>query len=289
MQRLSTVAVLLSLVLQPGNYKAEVESFHKQRALEIGGDTGWAALTDLHWLENGRFSIGRAPSNAIRLNAPSSPEQLGTLTVTPEAVRLQVVSGVTALLKGKPFTDIQMPTNVAPESGISVGGMTLGIIARADRRGLRVWDRVSPTRVNFHGLRWYPTDEKWRVEATFIPHTPVPKIRIQNVIGQTVEMANPGAAAFTVGGRPYQLEALLESADANELFFMFRDGTSGKTTYGAGRYLYAPLPKDGRVTIDFNRATNPPCAFTEFATCPLPPPKNRLLIPLDAGELDYLH
>jgi uncharacterized protein (DUF1684 family) len=101
-------------------------------------------------------------------------------------------------------------------------------------------------------------------------------------------MANPGAASFTVDGRTYQLEALLESTDANELFFMFKDGTSGKATYGAGRYLYTPLPRDGHVTLDFNVAINPPCAFTEFATCPLPPVKNRLLIPIEAGELDYL-
>jgi uncharacterized protein (DUF1684 family) len=289
MLKLSTTAVLLSLVLQGGNYKTEVDKFHTQRTQDIGGETGWAALTDLRWLENGRFTIGRAPSNAIRLSAPSSPELLGTLTVTPRAVTLQVAPGVTALVKGKAVTDIEVPSNVAPASGISVGSMTLAVIARGDRRGLRVCDRVSPTRVNFRGLRWYPTDGKWRVEAAFIPHQPVPRMRVQNIIGQTVEMANPGAASFTVNGRQYQLEALLESADANELFFMFRDATSGKATYGAGRYLYTPLPKDGHVTLDFNLATNPPCAFTEFATCPLPPVKNRLLIPIEAGELDYLH
>jgi len=116
----------------------------------------------------------------------------------------------------------------------------------------------------------------------------VPRLPIQNIIGQTIEMANPGTATFSIGGQEFQLEALLESDDADELFFMFRDGTSSKTTYGAGRYLYTPLPKDGHVTIDFNRAMNPPCAFTNFATCPLPPAKNRLSIPVAAGELDHL-
>jgi uncharacterized protein (DUF1684 family) len=289
MLKLLTPAVLVSLVLQAGNYKTDVENFHQQRAVEIGGDTGWAALTDLRWLEDGQFTIGRSPANTIRLNAPSSPERLGTLTVTPQAVTLQLAPGVVALVKGKPVTEIQVPVNAAPASGISVGGMTLAMIDREGRRGLRVWDRMSPARVNFRGLRWYPTDEKWHVDATFIPHQPVPTLRIQNIIGQTIQMANPGAAAFSVGGRQYRLEALLESADADELFFMFRDATSGKATYGAGRYMYTPLPKNGRVTLDFNRAMNPPCAFTAFATCPLPPVKNRLIIPVEAGELDYVH
>jgi uncharacterized protein (DUF1684 family) len=289
MLKFLTSAVLFSLVLQTGNYKTEVENFHKQRAVEIGGDTGWAALTDLQWLETGHFTIGRSPANTIRLNAPSSPERVGTLTVTPQAVTLQVASGVAALVNGKPVKDIQVPTNVEPAAGISVGAMTLAVIDRGGRRGLRVWDRASPTRVNFRGLRWYPTNEKWRVDATFVPHQPVPTLRIQNIIGQTIPMANPGAASFTAGGRQYRLEALLEAPDANELFFMFRDATSGHATYGAGRYLYTPLPKNGRVTLDFNLAMNPPCAFTKFATCPLPPVKNRLTIPLEAGELDYVH
>jgi uncharacterized protein (DUF1684 family) len=288
MLKLSAAVVLLSLVAQAGDYKTGVENYRNQRAVEIGGETGWAALTDLRWLENGQFTIGRGPENAIRLNAPSAPQRLGSLTVTPQTATFDVAPGVTARVNGKAVTTVQVPSNVAPVSGVSVGGMTFAVIERGDRRGLRVWDRVSPGRVNFRGLRWYPTDVRWRVDAQFIPHQPVPTMRIQNIVGQVVEMANPGAASFTVDGRTYQLEALLESTDANELFFMFKDGTSGKATYGAGRYLYTPLPRDGHVTLDFNVAINPPCAFTEFATCPLPPVKNRLLIPIEAGELDYL-
>jgi len=289
MLKLLSTAVALSFILQSAAYNTAVEDFHKQRALEIGGDSGWAALTDLQWLQNGQFTIGRAPSNAIRLNAPSSPERLGTLTVTPQAVTLQVAPGVTAVVNGKASSEIQLPINVAPVSAVSVGGIKFSVIERADRRGLRVWDRVSPTRVSFRGLRWYPTSVRWRVDASFTPHQPAPMMRIQNIVGQTVEMANPGVASFVVDGRTYRLEALLESADATELFFMFRDGTSNKTTYGAGRYMYTALPKDGHVTLDFNMAVNPPCAFTAFATCPLPPVKNRLLVPIDAGELDYRH
>ena len=110
-----------------------------------------------------------------------------------------------------------------------------------------------------------------------------------NVLGETVEMKNPGQVVFTVGATEYRLEALLESDDAKELFFIFKDGTSNKTTYGAGRYLYTPLPKDGLVDLDFNKAKNPPCAFTDFATCPLPPAANRLTVEIRAGELDHKH
>ena len=183
MLKLSVSVVLLALVLQPAAYKTEVENFRKQRAADIGGETGWAALTDLLWLGNGQFTIGRAASSALRLNAPSSPERLGVLTVTAQGATLHVAPGVTALVKGQPVTEIQLPANVAPAAGISVGGMTMAMIERGDKRGLRIWDKVSPTRVNFRGLQWYPVDEKWRVEAKFVPHQPVPNVRIQNIIG----------------------------------------------------------------------------------------------------------
>jgi uncharacterized protein (DUF1684 family) len=127
------------------------------------------------------------------------------------------------------------------------------------------------------------------VTATFTPHTPAPLVPIVNVLGETIQLRNPGQVAFTVGGVPYHLEALLESPEATQLFFMFRDGTTNKTTYGVGRYLYTELPKDGRVVLDFNRAMNPPCAFTAFATCPLPPTANRLALPIPAGELNDGH
>ena len=285
-----TVIALLGLAAfatQSPAYRAEVDAFRAQREAEIGGRTGWAALTGLHWLTPGTLTIGRAAGNAVVLTAPSAPPALGTLTVTDRAVTLHVAPGVTALVNGRAVTEAALAPNGPMTGAVSVGAMTLVAIERGGRLALRVWDPASPARQAFHGLRWYAVDPAWRVEAVFTPHQPAPRIRIQNIIGQTLAMANPGVAAFTMGGRAYRLEALLESDDADELFFMFQDGTSGKTTYGAGRYLYTPLPKDGHVTIDFNRAMNPPCAFTNFATCPLPPSANRLSLAVAAGELDH--
>ena len=286
--RLPVIALLAALVLQPANYTADVNAFRKQRESEIGSETGWAALTGLHWLTKGDHTIGRAASNAIVLTAPSAPERIGTLAVGDNTATLHVARGVLARAKGKRVTEVQFAPNSSSDA-VTIDGIAMMVIKRGSRLALRVWDRSSPTRLAFKGLHWFPIDPKWRVEAKFAPHPSAPKVRIMNILGETVEMTNPGTAVFVVDGRQYQLEALLESDDAEELFFMFRDATSGTTTYGAGRYMYTPLPKDGRVTLDFNRAMNPPCAFTNFATCPLPPPKNRLAVPVGAGELNYTH
>ena len=282
------LAVVLVLGFQASSYRADVEQYRTSRAEAIGAATGWIALTDLHWLDKtGDFTIGRDSSNAIVLKAPSAPAKLGTLTVTPTTVSLRAAPGTDVRMKGAPTTLVQFAADRPPSEGPTLGGITMSMIERAKRRALRVWDTQGPARLGFRGLHWLPIDEAWNVQARFVPHEPAPIMKIQNIIGQTVEMQNPGKAVFRVGGREYTLEALLESADADELFFMFKDGTSAKTTYGAGRYLYTPLPKNGRVTIDFNRAINPPCAFTDFATCPLPPAANRLTLPIQAGELDY--
>jgi len=278
---------LAGVLFQTAGTPTDLATFRKQREVEIGGETGWAALTGLHWLTNGTMTVGRDSRNAVVLTAPSAPATLGTLNVTDTSVTLHVAAGVPARVKGQPVTEVQLRPGTEASDGLTVGGMTMVVIKRGRGMALRVWDAAAPGRIAFKGLRWYPAEPKLKVEAKFIPHQPPGKVKIQNIIGETIEMSNPGAVAFTIGGTLYRLEALLESDDADELFFMFKDGTSNKTTYGAGRYLYTPLPKDGRVTLDFNRAMNPPCAFTSFATCPLPPMPNRLTVPIPAGELDH--
>jgi uncharacterized protein (DUF1684 family) len=278
---------LAAVMFQTAGSPTELNAFRKQREAEIGGETGWAALTGLHWLTNGQMTVGRDARNAVVLTAPSAPDKLGTLDVTDTSVTLHVAPGVPARVKGQPVTDVQLRPGTLASAGLTVGGMTMVVIKRGRGMALRVWDAAAPGRIAFKGLRWYPAAPTLKLDAKFIPHQPVGKVKIQNVIGETIEMSNPGAVSFTIGGKTYQLEALLESDDANELFFMFKDGTSNKTTYGAGRYLYTPLPKDGHVALDFNKAMNPPCAFTSLATCPLPPAPNRLTVPIPAGELDH--
>ena len=282
-------ALILAIAGQTAAYRAEVEAFRARREAEIGGPTGWAALSGLHWLTPGTHTVGRAASNAVVLTAPSAPDRLGVLTVRPDGVTLQVAPGVSATTGGRAATTIELRPDAPAAPPVVVGSMTVAVITRGGRLALRVWDRQSPGRLAFSGLRWMPIDPKWRIEAAYVPHAPAPRLRILNVLNDTVNMLNPGAVEFTIAGQAVRLEALLESDGDTQLFFMFRDATSGHETYGAGRYLYADAPVGGRVVLDFNRAMNPPCAFTTFATCPLPPAANRLAVRIAAGELDHPH
>jgi uncharacterized protein (DUF1684 family) len=147
-----------------------------------------------------------------------------------------------------------------------------------------VKDPESAGRRGFQGLQWYPVKDSFRIQARFVPYEPVKKVQVANVLGMVEPLPSPGYALFTVNGREVKLDAVLEEPDAKELFFIFKDTTAGKETYPAGRFLYAPMPKDGQVVLDFNKSYSPPCAFTSFATCPLPPPQNRLAVRIDAGE-----
>jgi hypothetical protein len=145
-------------------------------------------------------------------------------------------------------------------------------------------DNASARRREFAGLKWYPVSEAHRVVARFVPHASPKTIPIANVLGQEDAQPSPGYVVFRIGDRELRLEPILEDPDAKELFFIFKDATAGRDTYPAGRYLYTALPKDGTVTLDFNKAYSPPCAFTAYATCPLPPPQNRLAVRIEAGE-----
>ncbi len=165
-----------------------------------------------------------------------------------------------------------------------LGPLSLQVIERGGRYGIRLKDNASARRREFAGLQWYPVSEAHRVVARFVPHATPKTIPIANVLGQEDQQPSPGYVVFTIGGQEVRLEPILEAPDAKELFFIFKDPTAGRDTYPAGRYLYTDLPKDGAVTLDFNKAYSPPCAFTAYATCPLPPPQNRLPVRIEAGE-----
>jgi hypothetical protein len=283
---------LMALAVQtapPSGFRAEVETMRKKREVEILGPNGWASLVGLHFMTTGSHTVGRDRANDVVLLAPSAPPVLGTLVARADGATLTIAPGIVARVKNQPVKVVEMKPGTLPADGVTVGGMTMVLIKRGGKLALRVWDRESPMLKAILGLQWYPIDPAWRLDATFTRHQPVPRMKILNVLGETIEMANPGVVTFRVGGRDYQLEALLESDEANELFFMFTDGTSGTTTYKASRYLYTSRPVNGRLILDFNEAKNPPCAFTDFATCPLPPAANRLSLSIPAGELNDGH
>ncbi|MGI8988439.1 MAG: DUF1684 domain-containing protein [Bryobacteraceae bacterium] len=168
-----------------------------------------------------------------------------------------------------------------------VGDVEIQVIKRGGRQGVRVRDPNSSARREFSGLGYFPIDERYRVQAKFVPYNPAKQIPITNVLGMTWPEKCPGYAEFALRGTRYRLEPVIEDDEPNQLFFIFRDLTSNRESYASGRFLYADFPKDGHVTLDFNKAYNPPCAFTAFATCPLPPHQNRLPVRIEAGEKRY--
>jgi uncharacterized protein (DUF1684 family) len=170
---------------------------------------------------------------------------------------------------------------------LASGTLRFFVIERAGRLGVRVRDLNSPRRLGFQGLSYFPVSTRWVFDARFEPYQPVRHIRIVNILGMEVEMLSPGAVVFASHGREWRLDTVLEDPADTELFIMFADATGGHETYGGGRFLYIPLPAGGRARLDFNEAHNPPCALSDFATCPLPPPQNRLELRIEAGEKAY--
>jgi uncharacterized protein (DUF1684 family) len=177
----------------------------------------------------------------------------------------------------------QRPRN--PEKDvITLGTVKFFIIKRGEEQLVRVKDNESELRRDFTGLKWFPIDPSWKIAAKFTAYEKPRTIMFDSQNGVKQPMQSPGFVTFTREGKEYRLDPVIER---NELFFIFRDATSNKTTYGAARFLYAAMPVNGTVVLDFNKAINPPCAFTAFATCPLPPPQNRLTLAVTAGEKKY--
>ena len=199
---------------------------------------------------------------------------------------LKVDPGVSVMVMNQAVRELEMRFDgEQPPPAFTVGSLKLSVIKRGDRYGLRVRDKNSLARRQFKGLRWFPAQESYRVIASFTPDPQPKEVIIMNVLGDELKMKSPGTLSFVLKGETYRLRPVIE--DEEKLFILFKDLTAGKTTYGAGRFLYADLPIDGKVVLDFNRAENPPCAFTLYATCPLPPKQNFLPIAINAGEKEF--
>jgi uncharacterized protein (DUF1684 family) len=270
----------------PPAYRQEVERWRKERAENLRSPEGWLAVAGLFWLREGANRLGTAADNHIVLPPGSAPAHAGTLTLQDGRVTFRPAATNAAAPGGEPANARALEAD--SKDAVDLGRLRLSVIERSGRYGLRVRDPDSPRRRAFAGLSWYPVDPAFRVEARFVPAATPRTIGLANVLGGIVEMPNPGHVEFTLRGRALRLEPVLEE-DEPRLFFIFRDTTAGRSTYPAGRYFYADPPRDGRVTLDFNKAYSPPCAFTDFATCPLPPKANRLPVAVEAGEKDPGH
>lgn len=270
-------------------FKQAQQAWRDERKANLTKPDGWASLIGLHWIEPGPHYIGSDADNGIRL--AMGPEHMGLLERKGDQVRLVPDKSAVLVLDGEPFKSATILKSDADEGGPAVIGFDEGkglatVIKRGDRYALRVKHADAPTRTAFAGLDYWPADPAWKITGSFVPHPAGKTIQIANIIGSLDDIPNPGAVEFKHAGQTYRLEALDEGDD--ELFLIYADRTSGHESYGAGRYLYASRPDaQNQVVLDFNHGYNPPCAFTAFATCPLPPPENRLDVAITAGEKAY--
>ena len=292
--------------IDPDAHRQDVEQWRAARVERLKRPDGWLSLVGLHWIEQGTHSIGSGKDNDIVLNV--GPAKLGTLVVEADAVRLQPAADAGVTFEQTASSDaagaaasatattgtaidpkgmLLQPDSTGAPTFVRFGSANFHVIERSGKRALRVKDANAETLKAFTGMDNYDIDPAFRFDAQYIPHEPGKTIPIASITGSLDEMKNPGAVVFWREGKEYRIEAVDEGD--GQLFLIFADRTSGKTTYGAGRFLYADPPKEGsdHVVVDFNKAYNPPCVFTPYATCPLAPPENRLDLAIEAGEKNY--
>ncbi len=268
-------------------YDDEIREYRRGREERLAAPDGWLSLIGLFWLEEGPNRFGSEAGLPIALPDGAAPPVAGNLTLEGEEVRLQVGPGVVITIDGEPVSQrVLRDDSEGPPDALELGRLRMYVIRRGSRVALRVKDPEAPTRKQFAGLDYFAIDPAYRVRAVFEAYAEPRQVEIPTVNGTASEMLVPGTLEFTLEGQSLTLEPLISEPDQTELFLIFRDETSGTETYGAGRYLYADL-EDGYAFVDFNKAYNPPCAFTPYATCPLPPRSNRLAVAIRAGEKRY--
>jgi uncharacterized protein (DUF1684 family) len=276
------------------DWQRDLLTWREKRAASLQAPEGWLSLVGLEWLKEGDNSVGSAADNKIQI--AKAPVHLAIVRLEKGVLRLSPpAAGFPKELSvdGHPAQEQTLLADDSPNSSkLAIGGLTIIVIHRDERYGLRIKDLDAPTRTGFHGLHWYAPNAAYRVHARWIPYSPSRTLDIPTILGTVSKMDAPGVAEFTLGGKVYRLEPVLEEPQSTTLFFILRDTTSKTTTYGAGRFLYTEFPdhglsQPGELWLDFNRLFNPPCSFTPYATCPLPPPKNRLTVAIPAGEQRY--
>ena len=265
-------------------YVARIEKWRTETDADLRSQSGWLSVAGLFWLNEGENIVG--PSGKIQL-PNSDAGDLGDFNLHAGVVTFHRKAPSGVKINGKSATDQVLKSDATgTPDRVQVGDLTLTVIERGDRIGIRMRNPNRKERTEFTGMLWYKVDQTYQVDAEYKAYDKPKKMPITNVLGDIRMADNPGYVLFQVNGQLCRLEA--EATD-DGLFFNFTDKTSGKTTYGAGRFLDAAKPKNGRVILDFNQATCPPCAFTPFATCPLPPTGNNLEVAIEAGEKAPLH
>jgi uncharacterized protein (DUF1684 family) len=294
------------------DYAGSITTWRHERLERLTSDDGWLTVAGLFWLDEGDHRAGAGAGNDIVLPAGSTPARVGVFTFHAGRTTFRPEPGVAPTLNGRPLSATPGPAGTDPRPAGAPGAAVTGgvelradqpgppdvlalndlsmfVIKRGDRFGIRLRDKNAPARRDFKGLSYFPIRKEYRIVAEFTPYDPPRSIPIPNILGTVEEMPCPGFVRFTLDGKSLRLEPVIEEPGARELFYIFRDETSGVETYPSGRFFYTPMPENGKVILDFNKAYNPPCAFTPYATCPLPPKQNWLPVRVEAGEKSYGH
>jgi hypothetical protein len=267
-------------------YIARIKEWHNQRIVNLKKETGWLNLAGLYWLKEGENKFGSGKNNDIVFPEGKAPNILGSLFLKDSIVTLSVKSNVNVTSSGKQVSSLQLLNDQQNNPTIlEYGSLRWFIIKRGAKYGIRLRDLEAPLVKSFQDINTYPINSDWKFEARLEPFKLPMKIEVPNILGMTEEETSPGLLVFNKDGIEYKL---LPVEEGNKYFLIFADETSGKETYGAGRFLYADKADSNGLTIlDFNKAYNPPCAFTHFATCPLPPRQNHLKLSITAGEKKF--
>jgi hypothetical protein len=270
-------------------YVAEINQWHAQRIERLKKPDSWLSLAGLFWLKEGQNTIGSAEDNDV-VFPNDAPSRIGIVTIRDSIINFAVEPGVTVLVNDSAVQTLRLQSDAdGNPTKLQVGHYQWYIIKRDNRYAIRLKNFNHPNFSTFNGIDRFPVDKKWRVKAKFIPYNPPKELSIASVLGTEEKEICYGALEFEIDGKTFRIDPIGDMDD-DEWFIIFGDATNGNTTYGAGRYIYIPKPDENGITyIDFNKAYNPPCVFTEFATCPLPPPQNKLPIEVTAGEKIYGH
>ena len=263
----------------------KVENWRKQRVEKLTAPTGWLALAALYWLKPGENLLGGNSQNHM-VWPEGAPRRVGRVVLQRGKARFLPAWTTRARCNGKAVSRMEGVLLRPDQDRVELGRFTFLVIERSGRLGVRLYDAESPVRLRFKGIRSFPVSEAWRIRARYVPYPSPREVEVSTVINTTEKGTVPGVVRFSVEGKSYELSPLT-FAHSDELFFNFGDATNSKQTYGGGRFLDTPKPQNGVVVLDFNRAYNPPCAFTPYGTCSVPLEQNRLPLAITAGELKY--
>jgi uncharacterized protein len=275
---------MVSWTMTREELEQDVQAYRKARLARLTGERGWLTLIGKVWLGQGRHTLGADVRSDIVLPQDRAPAKLATITVTGGTVRLDVEGDADVFARGERVRSIELCSDAreAPDD-VTFGTLSFQLLQRGEAFAIRIRDAESTARKSFPGIPAYPVDPAWRVVARLEPFATDKEMAVEDGDGRLQTYLCPGVAHFEKDGHRASLLPLYEHRD-ERLFILFRDLTSRDTTYGSGRFLYAPPVDEGRVLLDFNKAFNPPCAFTPYAVCPLPPAENVLPLRVEAGE-----